>query len=85
MFKFERAMKQKIGYVALLVRDYDEAIEFYTQKLGFDLLEDTALGEGKRWILVAPPGSEESCLVQAKASSPSQERCVGNQAGLLNK
>jgi catechol 2,3-dioxygenase-like lactoylglutathione lyase family enzyme len=74
-------MKQKIGAIALVVRDYDEAIAFYTQKLRFNLIDDTDLGEGKRWVLVAPPGSGESCLLLAKASSASQERCVGNQTG----
>ncbi|MBI5843028.1 MAG: VOC family protein [Chloroflexi bacterium] len=61
-------MKQKIGSISLLVRDYDEAISFYTKKLHFNLLEDTDMGGGKRWILVAPPGSTESCLLLAKAA-----------------
>ena len=74
-------MKQKIGAVALVVRDYDEAIAFYTEKLGFDLLADTALGGGKRWVVVAPPGAEESHLLLAEAASPDQERCIGNQTG----
>lgn len=74
-------MKQKIGSVALLVRDYDEAIAFYTETLRFNLLADTPLGDGKRWVLVAPPGAEESDLLLAKAASPAQERCVGNQTG----
>ena len=72
-------MKQKIGYVALLVRRYDEAIEFFTKTLRFTLVEDTSLGDGKRWVLVAPPNSEESCLLLAKASTPEQESRVGNQ------
>ena len=74
-------MKQKIGAVALVVRDYDEAISFYTEKLGFTLVEDTPLGEGKRWVVVAPPGAEESRLVLAEAATPAQERCIGNQTG----
>jgi catechol 2,3-dioxygenase-like lactoylglutathione lyase family enzyme len=74
-------MKQKIGSVALVVRDYDEAIAFYTQKLRFHLLEDTDLGAGKRWVLVAPPESTETSLLLAKADSPSQESCIGNQTG----
>ena len=74
-------MKQKIGYITLLVRDYDEAIEFYTGKLRFVLLEDSQLGEGKRWILLSPPGSEESCLLLARAASPEQDDAVGNQVG----
>ncbi|PKO19241.1 MAG: glyoxalase [Chloroflexi bacterium HGW-Chloroflexi-10] len=74
-------MKQKIGLVALLVSDYDEAISFYTGKLHFDLLEDTDLGNGKRWVVVAPPGSLESRLLLAKATSPQQGSSVGNQTG----
>jgi catechol 2,3-dioxygenase-like lactoylglutathione lyase family enzyme len=74
-------MKQKIGSLALLVRDYDEAIAFYTQKLGFQLLEDTDLGGGKRWVLVAPPGSTETSLLLAQAASPEQENAIGNQSG----
>jgi catechol 2,3-dioxygenase-like lactoylglutathione lyase family enzyme len=74
-------MKQKIGSLALVVRDYDEAIAFYTQKLGFDLLEDTDLGDGKRWVRVAPPGSKETSLVLAKADSLKQEQAIGNQTG----
>lgn len=74
-------MKQKIGYVSLLVRDYDEAIKFFTEKLSFELMEDTDLGNGKRWVLVAPPGSSECCLLLAKASSPDQKDLIGNQTG----
>jgi lactoylglutathione lyase len=75
-------MKQKIGYVALLVRGYDEAIEFFTKTLRFTLVEDRSMGNGKRWILVAPPNSPESCSVLlAKASTPEQESRIGNQAG----
>ena len=74
-------MKQKIGAISLLVRDYDEAISFYTQTLRFTLLEDTALGDGKRWVLVAPPGAEESCLLLAQADTPAQAEAVGHQTG----
>ncbi|MBN1886988.1 MAG: VOC family protein [Thermoflexales bacterium] len=74
-------MKQTIGYVSLLVRDYDEAIAFYTHKLHFTLVEDTDLGDGKRWVLVAPPGSSESRLLLARAASPDQEARIGNQTG----
>lgn len=74
-------MKQKIGALALVVRDYDEAIAFYTQKLRFDLLEDTDLGEGKRWVRLAPPGSAETSLLLAKAASPIQEQAIGHQSG----
>ncbi|MBN1875817.1 MAG: VOC family protein [Anaerolineae bacterium] len=72
---------QKIGYVALLVRDYDEALAFYTGVLGFDLLEDTALEDGKRWVLVAPPGPAGTCLLLAKASTPEQVARIGDQTG----
>lgn len=74
-------MNQKIGYITLLVTDYDEAISFYTEKLGFILIEDTALGQDKRWILIAPQGSKESCLLLAKASSLEQNSRIGNQTG----
>jgi catechol 2,3-dioxygenase-like lactoylglutathione lyase family enzyme len=74
-------MKQTIGYIALLVRDYDEAISFYTKKLHFDFLEDTDLSGGKRWIVVSPPGSGESRLLLAKAASQYQENFIGNQTG----
>lgn len=73
-------MPQHIGYVALLVRDYDEAISFFTGKLGFALAEDTDLGGGQRWVLVAPPGSAETCLLLARAATASQLERVGNQA-----
>ncbi len=74
-------MKQKIAHVALLVDEYDEAISFYTQKLNFTLVEDTKLGEGKRWVLIAPPGSTECCLLLAKAANEDQKTRVGNQTG----
>jgi len=74
-------MKQKIGYVSLLVHDYDEAIQFFTQKLGFLILEDTDLGYGKRWVVIAPSVSNETCLLLAKASSSTQKEFVGNQTG----
>lgn len=74
-------MRQKLGYVSLLVRDYDEAIDFFTRTLRFDLLEDTPLGEGKRWVRVAPPQSSETCLLLAKAVSPDELARVGDQTG----
>jgi catechol 2,3-dioxygenase-like lactoylglutathione lyase family enzyme len=74
-------MRQKIGSISLLVRDYDEAISFYTNKLRFNLIEDTDLGGGKRWVLVAPPGFTETCLLLAKAASPAQENFIGDQTG----
>ena len=75
-------MKQSITHIALLVRDYDEAIEFYTKKLNFELLEDTYQPEqDKRWVVVAPPGSTETTILLAKASKPEQEPFIGNQSG----
>lgn len=74
-------MNQRIAHIALVVNDYDEAIEFYTQKLGFDLLEDTPLSETKRWVMVAPKGSGECCLLLAKAANEEQRSRVGNQTG----
>jgi catechol 2,3-dioxygenase-like lactoylglutathione lyase family enzyme len=74
--------KQAIIHIALVVRDYDEAIEFYTQKLNFELLEDTYQpAQDKRWVVVAPPGSRETTILLAKASNEEQERFIGNQAG----
>lgn len=73
-------MKQKIAHIALVVADYDEAIQFYTQKLHFTLVEDTTLSETKRWVLVAPRGSE-CCLLLAKAATDEQQSRVGNQTG----
>jgi len=74
-------MQQKIGYVALVVREYDEAIAFYTQSLGFSLIEDTNLGGGKRWVRVRPPGSAGTDLLLALAVNPEQTSRIGNQAG----
>lgn len=75
-------MRQSIAHVALLVRDYDEAIAFFTQKLRFTLRADEYQPEqDKRWVLVAPPGSSGTSLLLARASSPEQERFVGDQAG----
>jgi len=76
-----RTMKQSIGYVALVVRDYDEAIAFYTKVLRFELIEDKPLGAGKRWVLVAPPGSNGTRLLLARAATPEQESRIGNQTG----
>jgi catechol 2,3-dioxygenase-like lactoylglutathione lyase family enzyme len=75
------AMYQRIAHLALVVKDYDEAIQFYTEKLGFTLLEDTPLSEVKRWVLVAPPGAKECCLLLAKAANDEQLASVGNQTG----
>jgi catechol 2,3-dioxygenase-like lactoylglutathione lyase family enzyme len=75
-------MDQSIGYVALVVREYDEAIEFYTKKLHFTLIEDTYQPEqNKRWVLIAPPGSSETKLLLARASKSEQETRIGNQTG----
>lgn len=74
-------MKQSIAHVALVVRDYDEAIAFYVDTLGFELVEDTYQpAQDKRWVLVAPPGGGTSLLL-ARASTPEQARFIGDQAG----
>ncbi len=72
---------QSIGYVTLLVRDYDEAISFFTDTLRFTLIQDSVLGGGKRWVLVAPPNSGGTSVLLAQASTPEQETCIGNQTG----
>lgn len=74
-------MKQKIAHIALLVADYDEAISFYVDKLHFDLVEDTILSETKRWVLVAPKGSQDFSLLLAKADGAIQKQSIGNQSG----
>lgn len=75
-------MKQSIVHVALVVRDYDEAIAFYTEELNFELIEDTYQPEqDKRWVVVAPPGSSGTTLLLARASKPEQEAFIGNQTG----
>ena len=74
-------MAQTLGYVALIVRDYDEAIAFFTLSLGFTLFEDTDLGQGKRWVLVGPPNSHGTKLLLARAVTPDQASRVGNQTG----
>ncbi len=72
---------QHIRYIALLVRDYDEAKAYYCDVLGFDLIEDTPLSAEKRWVLVAPPGSRETRLLLARAANPDQLARVGDQTG----
>jgi catechol 2,3-dioxygenase-like lactoylglutathione lyase family enzyme len=74
-------MKQSIAHIALVVSDYDEAIAFYTQQLNFRLVEDTVLSPIKRWVLVAPPGSNGCALLLAKAANEEQQSRVGNQTG----
>ncbi len=72
---------QRLSHIALVVNDYDEAIQFYTEKLNFILIEDTVLSETKRWVLVAPPSSEGCCLLLAKAANEEQKSRIGNQTG----
>ena len=80
-------MNQFIAHITILVKDYDEAINFYVRKLGFILIEDTAIPDPaisnseKRWVLVSPTGAAQCHLLLAKADGPEQERCIGNQAG----
>ena len=74
-------MKQELAHIALVVADYDEAIAFYTKQLKFTLTEDTVLSETKRWVLVAPPGSNGCQLLLAKAANEEQVSRVGNQTG----
>ena len=74
-------MAQHLGCVALLVPDYDAAIAYYTQVLGFELTEDTALPKGQRWVTVAPPGARETRLLLAQAKGESQTQRIGDQTG----
>lgn len=70
-----------LGLVTVVVRDYDEAIAFYVDALGFDLREDSRVDDGKRWVVVAPPGSRETALLLARATNPDEEARIGNQTG----
>jgi len=75
-------MNQSIGYVALVVRDYDEALDFYVDTLGFRLVEDTRIeAQDKRWVLIAPPGSNGCQILLARAVGEEQSSRVGNQTG----
>ena len=74
-------MNQHIAHIALVVNNYDEAIEFYTQKLNFILIEDTRLSETKRWVKVAPKGDGQCCLLLAQAVNEEQQSRIGNQTG----
>ena len=75
-------MQQSIVHVALVVRDYDEAIEFFTRRLRFTLLEDTYIPQqDKSWVLVAPPGSTGTSILLARPSQPGQDAFIGNQTG----
>ncbi|MCF6441822.1 VOC family protein [Pseudoalteromonas luteoviolacea] len=76
-----QSIQQQIGNIALVVESYDDAIEFYTQKLQFTLVEDTDLGAGKRWVQVSPPNSNGTNLLLAKASNDEQHQAIGNQSG----
>lgn len=72
---------KRIAQVALLVRDYDEAIRFFTRALGFELLEDSPRGDGRRWVCIGPAGNAGAMLLLARAATPEQERAIGNQSG----
>lgn len=74
-------MSQTIAHLTIVVRNYDEALAFFTQKLGFQLLEDTPLPGNKRWVLVAPANSSGTALLLAEAATPEQSFAVGNQTG----
>jgi catechol 2,3-dioxygenase-like lactoylglutathione lyase family enzyme len=74
-------MNQRLTYVTLVVDDYDQAIKFYTEKLNFQLVEDTVLSETKRWVLIKPPGLGDCCLLLAKAANEEQQSRIGNQTG----
>jgi lactoylglutathione lyase len=78
-------MAQTLGYAALVVREYDEAIAFFTKSLGFELIEDSIskdrMGVEKRWVLVAPPGSRGTRILLARASTPEEVSRIGNQTG----
>lgn len=74
-------MSQVLVHIAIVVRDYDEAIAWYTRALGFDLVEDTPRGPGKRWVLVAPRGGRGTSLLLAKAATAEQSTRIGNQTG----
>ena len=80
-------MRQHLHAIALVVRDYDEAIHYYTKVLGFELLEDTDMSQGangqvgKRWVRVRPRGATETCFLLAKAATPEQSASIGNQTG----
>jgi uncharacterized glyoxalase superfamily protein PhnB len=74
-------MKRQIARLALVVKDYDEAIDFYVNQLDFELLEDSTLSETKRWVVVRPPGAQECSLLLAKAANDEQRASVGNQTG----
>jgi lactoylglutathione lyase len=74
-------MSQSIATLALVVRDYDEAIAWFSRCLGFDLTEDTDMGAGKRWVVMRPPGARGAALLLARGVGPKQEAAIGNQSG----
>ena len=74
-------MNQRLAHIAIVVNDYNEAIDFYKNKLHFELIEDTELSETKRWVLMRPKGSNECCLLLAKAANEEQKSRIGNQTG----
>ena len=74
-------MYNRIAHIALVVKEYDEAIQFYTQKLDFIILEDTKIDEFKRWVVISPTGAKECSLLLAKAANEEQSKSVGNQTG----
>ncbi len=74
-------MNQSLFQIALVVKDYDEAIDFYIKKLGFILIEDTILNENKRWVVVKPNGTSDCSILLAKANSEEQIKTIGNQTG----
>lgn len=74
-------MQQYLAGISLVVNDYDEAIDFYTRKLSFTLLEDTRMSDTKRWVVIAPPGSTGCTLLLAKAANDAQKAVLGNQTG----
>jgi catechol 2,3-dioxygenase-like lactoylglutathione lyase family enzyme len=74
-------LKQRIAHIALVVRDYDEAIQFYAEKLDFKIVEDTKIDDAKRWVVISPPGANECALLLAKAANEEQSKAIGNQSG----
>jgi catechol 2,3-dioxygenase-like lactoylglutathione lyase family enzyme len=74
-------LDQRLAHIAIVVKDYDEAIRFYTRKLKFNLIEDTVLTETKRWVLLSPPGSGSCHLLLARAANEEQSSRIGNQTG----
>jgi len=74
-------MNQRLAHIALVVKNYDDAIKFYTEKLNFTLIEDTKLSETKRWVLVSPKGTGDCKLLLAQAANDEQKSRIGNQTG----